>query len=99
MSGIHEDVDQHFLHALTFAVLGEHVLHPVQRLNHADGQPAQYRRPGTACLETDLLVAELDSRQRKHCPKSAAIFGQDDKTRADTSRQVLLDYGRGGRFA
>ena len=64
MSGVREHVAQHVLHALTLAVLGEHVLHPAQRLNDAHGRPAgPIETAGRGELEMDLLVAELDRLQ------------------------------------
>ena len=64
MSGVREHADQRVLHALTFAVLGEHLLHPVQRLNDTHGRSAgPIETAGRGELEMDLLVAELDRLQ------------------------------------
>jgi len=57
-------MSQRGLNALAFAVLVQHILHPVQRLDDAHGGPVgPIEAAGRSELEVDLLAAELDRLQ------------------------------------
>ena len=87
MLRVGKQMSQRGLNALAFAVLGQHILHPVQRLDDAHGGPVgPIEAAGRSEFEVDLLATELDRLQ--------PCVDQDLDARRDGGREAEIVGGR-----